>query len=131
MQAEILGSARAATDETLALFDSLPPIDLDFLIGKWKGTEISTGHPMGGLLVATRWYGKEFESSESVHPLLHVNSRGKIFRVAPIPFMLNLSLKLPVLKSKPMQPVSCFATSLLRTHVSQARLRMIEHLGVL
>jgi len=65
MQAEILGSARAATDEALALFDSLPPIDLDFLIGKWKGTEISTGHPMGGLLVATRWYGKNLKARKA------------------------------------------------------------------
>ncbi|MGB3769359.1 MAG: GXWXG domain-containing protein, partial [Phormidesmis sp.] len=73
--------------EAIALFDSLDPVDLDFMIGRWKGYEVSTGHPMDGLLDLANWYGKEFVSPDCVHPLLFSGSNGEVFKVAPNPQM--------------------------------------------
>ena len=99
------------------------------MLGRWKGFEISTGHPQDGVLEATRWYGKEFENTEQVHPLLHLDGRGRLFRVKPRPTMVYLSLRLPILKSKALRPFSLLTTRLLKTKKSQARLRMIDYRG--
>jgi len=50
------------TQKALAFFDTPDLVDLDSMIGSWRGEEIDTGHPLGGLLKATRWSGKKFES---------------------------------------------------------------------
>tara|TARA_B100000809_G_scaffold257452_1_gene299088 strand:+ start:803 stop:988 length:186 start_codon:yes stop_codon:yes gene_type:complete len=52
----------------LALFNSLDPVDIDFMIGRWQGKGHPTDHPLDGLLEVFHWYGKEFESSEDAHP---------------------------------------------------------------
>ena len=65
------------------LFDSLEPVGIDFMIGRWRGEGYPTGHSQDGLLEAFQWYGKEFESSEDVHPLLFSNSCGEIVRINP------------------------------------------------
>ncbi len=126
----ILQRRRATTAECLALFDSLDSVGVPFMIGRWKGHEITTGHPQDGILEATRWYGKEFVDSETVHPLLHSSGRGELFRVKPRPMVVSLSLQLPFLKSKPLWPLSRLMTRLLKTHDSQARIRMVEYRGV-
>jgi len=126
---DILANRRGTTDEALALFDSLDPIDLSFMMGRWKGYEITTGHPQDGVLAATRWYGKEFEDAETVHPLLHQNGRGALFRVRPRPTLVYLSLHLPILKARALRPLSLLITALLRTRQSQARARMVEYRG--
>ncbi len=126
---DILQTGKATAEQALAWFDELEPVDLAFMIGRWKGSEISTGHPQDGILQATRWYGKEFEDPETVHPLLHLDGRGRLFRVKPRPSLVYLSLRMPVLKSKPLRPFSLLATRLLKTRVSQARIRMVEYRG--
>jgi hypothetical protein len=126
---DILRTGRATTAEALAWFDSLPPVDLEFMIGRWHGREITTGHPQDGVLTATRWYGKEFVDLETVHPLLHTTTNGKLFRVKPRPTLVYASLKMPFLKSKSLRPLSLLITRLLQTKESQARLRMVEYRG--
>ena len=32
------------------LFDSLPPLTVDDMLGRWHGSEVPTGHPMDGML---------------------------------------------------------------------------------
>ncbi len=126
---DILDSGQGSIEEALELFDSLESIDIDFMIGRWRGKEISTGHPQDGVLAATRWYGKEFEDAETVHPLLHQTGSGQLFRVRPRPTLVHLSLRMPILKSKPFRPLSLLITRLLKTNKSQARARMIEYRG--
>lgn len=128
-QHEILQQRRGTPAACLELYDSLEAVDQAFMIGRWQGFEITTGHPQDGILEATRWYGKDFEDPETVHPLLHRDGRGRLFRVKPRPTLVALSLKLPILKSRPLRPLSCFLTRLLKTNHSQARLRMVEHRG--
>ena len=70
--------------EALAWFDRLDPVDLAFMRGVWKGSELHTGHPLEGFLEASGWYGKEFVDPDHVHPLLFHIGDGAPVRVRPI-----------------------------------------------
>lgn len=126
---DILDNGKGTIEQALELFDSLEPVEIEFMIGRWHGHEITTGHPQDGVLEATRWYGKEFEDAETVHPLLHQTGNGRLFRVKPRPSLVYASLRWPILKSKSLRPLSLLITRLLKTKHSQARARMIEYRG--
>jgi hypothetical protein len=129
VRSDILDSGSGSIEQALELFDSLDSVDLPFMMGRWRGSEITTGHPQDGVLAATRWYGKEFEDPETVHPLLHRTGSGQLFRVRPRPKLVYMSLRMPILKSKAFRPLSLLITRLLKTNQSQARARMIEYRG--
>ena len=123
----ILESKTASTAEALALFDTLDPVDLAFMMGRWQGAEIQTNHPLNGFLVAARWYGKEFLEADCVHPLLFQDGNAQIFKVCPNLTVMQWSLQWPWLKSQPLQPMLRLLTGLMKTGASQARLRMTEY----
>ena len=125
----ILNTGKTTTEEALKLFDSLEPVNLDFMIGRWEGSGLHTNHPMDGFLETSNWYGKEFVSSEEVHPLLFLDSQSQIFKVAPHPTAMEWVLKLPIFKKNYLQPLLGLINSLLKTEKSQARLRMMEYRG--
>ncbi|MEM7793371.1 MAG: DUF4334 domain-containing protein [Cyanobacteria bacterium P01_C01_bin.118] len=125
----ILQAGKTTTEKALQLFDSLPPVNLDFMIGRWQGSGLHTAHPMDGLLEASNWYGKEFIDPETVHPLLFLTPQGEMIKVAPQPTAMKWGLKMPGLKSDFMQPLLGLTTSLLKTEQSQARLRMMDYRG--
>ncbi len=120
-------SARRA----LELFDSLEPVDIDFMIGMWRGEGYPTDHPLDGLLEVFHWFGKRFESSEDVHPLLFSNRRGKLIRVNP-GFMkpsFALAEHMSKFKSKSAGNIFQLLLPLFSTSKSRARLRMTEYRG--
>ena len=119
------------TEEALALFDSLDAVSLDFMLGRWRGSEIETGHPMDGLLGLANWYGKEFVSADCVHPLLFSDGSGEVFKVAPNAQMMKWALSFSIPKNDLVKTASTALTSMLKTEESQARLRMMEHRGKL
>lgn len=81
---EAVKAGRIRVEEALALFDSLPAVDVGFMRGTWQGREFQTGHPLDGLLASTGWYGKQFIDGESVHPLLfYTEDRKAVFPVDP------------------------------------------------
>ncbi|WNG36779.1 DUF4334 domain-containing protein [Archangium violaceum] len=81
---EAVKAGNLNTEAALALFDSLPTVELAFMRGRWKGSELRTGHPIDGMLSATGWYGKQFIDAESVHPLLFfTEDRASVFPVDP------------------------------------------------
>lgn len=123
----MLHSGQATPEVALQCFDALEPVSLDFMIGRWRGAEIATSHPMDGLLAATNWYGKEFVDPETVHPLLFLNGQGRLFKVAPNLIAMRLGLKLPFAKHKAVRPLLRLLTSLSQTDTSQARLRMMDY----
>jgi hypothetical protein len=125
----ILETAQATTEQALQWLDALEPVSLDFMLGRWQGSEIHTAHPMNGLLEVSNWYGKEFISPEQVHPLLFLDAQGKIIKVAPNPVAINSVLKLPMLKNASLRPLITLLNSVLKTEKSQARLRMMEYRG--
>ncbi|WP_299492126.1 DUF4334 domain-containing protein [Acaryochloris sp. IP29b_bin.137] len=116
-----------STDEVLNIFDDLEPVDLKFMMSRWRGSEVQTNHPLNGFLEATNWYGKEFVSADQVHPLLFTDSNNNIFKVAPNPTATKLALRFPILKNERLQPIFRLVTILSKTEVSHARIRMMEH----
>lgn len=116
----------------LDLFDSLPPVGSAEMIGAWRGDELPCGHPLGGLLGALGWHGKRFESAEAVHPLVFTGRAGP-FGVNPAPLALAPGwLRLaPLLRRPVVAALARRALPLARTAAPAARLRMVEHRGVL
>lgn len=125
----ILETGKASTEKALQLFDDCEPVNINFMLGRWRGFGFHTNHPMDGLLEASSWYGKEFIDPENVHPLLFLDARGNLLKVVPNYTMINFSLKFPIFKSSRLRPLQAIINSLLNTEKSQARLRMMEYRG--
>ncbi|MGK7946095.1 MAG: DUF4334 domain-containing protein [Microcystaceae cyanobacterium] len=126
---QLLQKGTSTQQEALDVFDTLDPVDLDFMIGRWQGSGLQTGHPMDGLLELSGWYGKEFIDPETVHPLLFNDGQGKIFKVAPNPTAMNWMLKVSLPQQDALKPFLTGFLLLLKTEESQARLRMMEYRG--
>ena len=118
-----------STQEALELCDALPIVDIDTIIGRWRGTEISTHHPLNGLLETLGWYGKEFIDCDHVHPLLFSDSLGHLFALDPKRLPVNISLKWPIPRSKLLRQALLEARFVLETREAKARVRMVEYRG--
>ena len=116
-----------AREDALKLFDSLEPVDIDFMMGLWQGEGYPTGHSQDGLLEAYHWYGKHFESTEDVHPLLFLNRRGEVVSINPGAMALGGQKSAPA--SKIAVRFFQLMMPLLSTSKSRARLRMTEYRG--
>ena len=118
------------TDEALALFDTLPAVRPEEMLGEWRGEEFPTGHPMDGLLAATGWAGKRFDDVDRVHPLLFWDAaRTGTFAVDPI--RVPMTLPIPTALRRPfLHRVVTAARPLLTTSRHTARLRATEYRGV-
>ncbi|MGB7083982.1 MAG: DUF4334 domain-containing protein, partial [Phormidesmis sp.] len=125
----LLQSEKTTTAEALTLFDQLASVDLDAMMGRWQGFGLHTDHPLDGWLEVANWYGKEFITPEHVHPLLFSDSAGQIFKAVPLPGMIAIALRLPILKNEAIKPLFNTVSPLLKTEKSQARLRLMEHRG--
>lgn len=118
-------------EQALQLFDSLEPVDIEFMIGHWRGDGYPTDHALDGLLEVFHWYGKHFESSEDVHPLLFTNRRGKLVRVNPGYMKPSFALAehMRKFKSKTAGNIFQLMLPLVSTSKSRARLRMTKYRG--
>lgn len=122
--AKILEEHIADRDELLQEFDQLESVSLDFMIGRWRGFEIKTGHPADGGLERTNWYGKVFKDAEIVFPLVYYNAdRTSLFAGDP---------KLVIGKTSEKTPQAEISSTILKakTEEAKARLRMLEYRGV-
>lgn len=74
-QFEAIAARRDQTPlaELDALFDALPPVDEEFLIGEWNGGVFVTGHEGEQQLESMKWIGKTFRGRNDVDPIV---SRG-------------------------------------------------------
>lgn len=126
---EALRAGKTTTAEALAIFDSLEPVGLDFMQGKWKGDGFPTGHPLDGALEAYHWRGKIFENPEQVHPLIFQSIRGGTLAIDPIYMLPAMGLveRLPFLKSKRMGNIFQLCLGLFATRRSRARLRLTHY----
>ncbi len=118
-------SSRAAAD----FYDSLPGVDVDEILGRWRGSEVPTGHPMDGLLAVSGWYGKQFDDADHVHPLLF-GEPGGLYPVNPGSVPIDLLVKLGDRMPRPRIPGVAKAFKLVKTRRHRARLRRIEYRGV-
>ena len=125
----ILQRSPIATTEALLFFDELATVDLEFMLGKWKGSGLYTNHPMDGWLEIAGWYGKEFIDRDRVHPLLFSSKDERVTKIAPVLPGLELALRFPQLKNKALKPIFDLIIPILKTEESQARIRMLEYRG--
>jgi hypothetical protein len=123
---KMLRDRKASATEAINIFDESEPVTLDFMIGRWKGYEIATGHPMDGLLELTGWYGKFFKTTEEVHPLLFFTHR-KTGLYSVNPKLIPLGIQFP--KIKMLGFVMAVLRPVLQTKKSTARIRMVEYRG--
>jgi hypothetical protein len=119
-------------EEAFAFFDGLPAVAVDDMIGRWRGSGLPTGSPLDGLLEAYGWYGKEFSDAETVHPLLFRDRAGRPRPVDPELLPIGLLRDRTGLVHHPLAR-SAFSgvRPLLFTRKPKARLRALEHRGVL
>jgi Domain of unknown function (DUF4334)/GXWXG protein len=113
-------------NDAIAYFDGLGSVRAAEIRGRYRGQELATGHPMEGKLAAAGWYGKQFDDTDKVHPLLF-EARGNVFAIDPrrLPFAMA-GQKLPAwMAAAGRGLLKAFATTKHR-----ARLRDIEHRGV-
>lgn len=126
---ELMQSGATSTDQALAFYDALEPAGIDFMLGKWKGAGVPTGHYMDGLLELFNWHGKEFVSADHVHPLVFVAPGGGLVKLNPrwmnMRYARNSALARHPLTGKTFGMLS----HVLKTNASKARLRMIEFRG--
>ena len=124
---------RCTTADALALFDALAPVDEPELRGRWCGRELYTDHPLDGVLSKISWYGKHFDDSERVHPVLVRNALGQVYPLEP------RLIRMPMLTAAPPTPevlrrIAPAAMTLLRPLVHArghgARLETIRYRGV-
>lgn len=75
---EALAAAEGAVPvpAALALFDELPAVELDEMLGDWDGRCVPTGHPAEEHLAQLAWAGKRVHGRDEVHPLVCYDAFG-------------------------------------------------------
>ncbi|MDI6837418.1 MAG: DUF4334 domain-containing protein [Rhizobiaceae bacterium] len=72
-----------STRLALGHFDGLGAVEEAEMLGRWRGRDLPTGHPLDGVLGALSWFGKDFRSCEDVDPLLFRRRSGTLFALDP------------------------------------------------
>lgn len=115
----------------LAYFDRCATVDVAELSGRWRGRGLPTGSPLDGLLEAYGWYGKEFLDAETVHPLLFAGRSGRPRPLDPALLPVAVLRNHAALARCPVARVAFgVVRPLLTTRKPRARLRAVEHRGV-
>lgn len=114
---------RATDADAEAFFASLDSVTVPEIFGRWRGTELSTGHPLNGMLAKYGWYGKELVDAETVHPLLFRDTNGEVFRVDPRKVPMGLAPHAPRLPESIARGALSLVRALVETDEPRARLR--------
>src|SRR3954471_944449 len=121
----------AESADALVFFDGRPAVDAATMTGRWRGRGLPTGHPFDGLLEAYGWYGKEGVDADTVHPLLFRDGAGEPRPLDPAYAPLGLLRRFPGLARTPVARLGFAGPKpLRRTGAPAARLRMVEHRGL-
>ena len=62
--------------EVEEVYNALPPVSPETLVGKWKGGSFDTGHPIHEQLTTFNWAGKDFHSVDHVDPIMITDEKG-------------------------------------------------------
>ena len=119
------------TEEALTRWDALPVVAAEEMIGDWQGAEVPTGHPLDGLLAASRWHGKRFLGPDEVYQLVHLTRGGSKYYADPARLPLAAALRLPTPKGTLGTRLFAATKPYHATTKPHARLRMVEHRGQL
>lgn len=116
--------------DALAAFDAGDAVTCSELLGRWRGSEVPTGHPMDGLLETYRWWGKEFRSADDVDPLLFTGRDGTVRPLDPRRIPVGIAFRGWAPRWEVLGRLSAVAHPLLATSAPRARLRDMEVRGV-
>jgi len=124
----------ATLGDALALIDAMPAVAVSEIMGRWRGSELPTGHPLDGWLLAVGWWGKEFSSPEHVHPLLFTNGKDHVFpasaRAFPFRPLMAFVMNNKLRPNRLVCSIVRAALPLFRTQRPMARLCAVETRGV-
>jgi hypothetical protein len=102
------------------------------MVGRWRGSGLPTGSPLDGLLENYGWYGKEFLDAERAHPLLFRDRSGRPRPVDPALVPVGLLRDHANLAHLPAARATFgVLRPILHTKRPKARLRVVEHRGVM
>lgn len=62
-----------------ALWADCAPVRAADILGAWAGSDFETDHPVHGMLAASGWHGKRFDSVKVAHPLICRAEDGSLF----------------------------------------------------
>jgi hypothetical protein len=130
---ELLRSHQArglSSGEVSDFYDGLRSVPLDMMRGTWKGSGLHSGHPFDGCLERFGWFGKRFDSTEDVFPLLFPARSGRPFAVEPRFLPFGLAMRLGLTRSRGAAAIFKATRGALQTRRPSARLRMVEYRGV-
>jgi hypothetical protein len=116
--------------DALAAFDAGRAVTCEELLGRWRGSEVPTGHPMDGLLETYRWWGKAFRSADDVDPLLFEGRDGTVRALDPRRLPLAVAANGWAPRWRAAGALTALAHPLLATGAPRARLRDMEVRGV-
>ncbi len=72
---EMIASKQAySAEELMPLYEQLEPVDLEFMVGTWRGGKFDGGTEPDPI----NWYGKRFTSRTDVEPLLVRGADGSV-----------------------------------------------------
>ncbi len=94
-----------------------------------RGESWQRATPGIGLLTTSGWYGKQFDSAESVHPLLFRTPKGALFPLDPARIPLRLAGRVPATVVSAAYHQLDLLMPLLRARGPKARLRSLEYRG--
>ncbi|MGQ0843522.1 MAG: GXWXG domain-containing protein [Sporichthyaceae bacterium] len=130
--AQTLADLRAGGDLAagLAYFDALPAVEVEEMLGAWRGSGFDTGHPLDGLLEQFAWHGKRFEGVDAVHPLVVRTPRGLRY-VDPARLAMPLVARAPRVAHHPVTArIFPLVRPLLLTRRPKARVCATHYRGV-
>lgn len=130
---DVLDPLPTTTAEALTAFDRADPVEPEFMIGTWHGAEVTTAHPLDGLLSASGWWGKQFVDAETVHPLLFPAGDGaSLWALNPALAFggLRVVTGLPDLRRASFDRVIRALRPVLAARSPKARLRTTRYRGV-
>lgn len=116
-----------ASEKALAYFDTLEPVSIEFMLGKWQGEGVPTEHRMDGLLENFNWYGKEFQSADHVHPLVFSREDGSLVKLDPRWMPMKYASNTAAVRHPLSRKLFSLLSRPLETQQSKARLRMLEY----
>lgn len=128
---EAVAEGQVSPAEALEIFDQLEAVDVEFMLGAWRGSGFPTGHALDGALEVYGWHGKRFDNPEQVHPLIFQTLQGGTISVNPVwalPLVGWLD-RWPVPKSAAVGRIFRACLFLFSTSRSCARLRLAHCRG--
>ena len=118
-------------EAALNFYDSLPAVQVEEMLGSWRGSSLPTGNPFDGLLELLGWYGKRFEDAETVYPLVFTRGDGSLYAVNPSFVPLGLLVRSASQLHRPVVAKLFTAfRGVIMTTKPHARLRLTEFRGV-